>query len=189
MWQIFNLWGTENATFWEALTLPGRRVIVFYEEGIQLPARHQDREMIESANKTVCFLWKKNQHIKGQMVYTQNITVDKLTTNMHYINCNITSITNAILHVGKILYNLDGVWELGRVLFICSSHCLVVLDRSAWHLPRGRWILTYPGRYLLPSLSVNHTQIAKFMGPTWGPPGSCRPQMGPMLAPWILLSR
>ena len=26
-------------------------------------------------------------------------------------------------------------------------------------------------------------QIAKFMGPTWGPPGSCRPQMGPMLAP------
>ena len=31
-------------------------------------------------------------------------------------------------------------------------------------------------------------QIAKFMGPTWGPHGSCRPQMGPMLAPWTLLS-
>ena len=31
-------------------------------------------------------------------------------------------------------------------------------------------------------------QIAKFLGPTWGPPGSCRPQMGPMLAPWTLLS-
>ena len=29
-------------------------------------------------------------------------------------------------------------------------------------------------------------QIAKFMGLTWGPPGSCRPRMGPMLA--ILLS-
>ena len=26
------------------------------------------------------------------------------------------------------------------------------------------------------------------MGPTWGPPGSCRPQMGPMMAPWSLLS-
>ena len=23
---------------------------------------------------------------------------------------------------------------------------------------------------------------------TWGPPGSCRPQVGPMLAPWTLLS-
>ena len=27
------------------------------------------------------------------------------------------------------------------------------------------------------------------MGPFWGPPRSCRPQMGPMLAPWTLLSR
>ena len=33
-----------------------------------------------------------------------------------------------------------------------------------------------------------YSQIAKFMGPTWGPPGSCRPQMGPMLAPLTLLS-
>ena len=32
------------------------------------------------------------------------------------------------------------------------------------------------------------SQIAKFIGPTTGPPGSCRPQMGPMLAPWTLLS-
>ena len=31
-------------------------------------------------------------------------------------------------------------------------------------------------------------QIAKFMGPTWGPPWSCRPQIGPVLAPWTLLS-
>ena len=26
------------------------------------------------------------------------------------------------------------------------------------------------------------------MGPTWDPPGSCRAEMGPMLAPWTLLS-
>ena len=32
------------------------------------------------------------------------------------------------------------------------------------------------------------SQIAKFMGLTWGPPGSYRPQMGPMLAQGILLS-
>ena len=34
----------------------------------------------------------------------------------------------------------------------------------------------------------NRAQITTFMGPTWGPPGSCRPQMGPMLTPWTLLS-
>ena len=32
------------------------------------------------------------------------------------------------------------------------------------------------------------TQITKFMRTTWDPPGSCRPQMSPMLAPWALLS-
>ena len=30
--------------------------------------------------------------------------------------------------------------------------------------------------------------IAIFMGPTWGPPGSCRSQVGPMLALWTWLS-
>ena len=33
------------------------------------------------------------------------------------------------------------------------------------------------------------SQIAKFMEPTWGPPLEfCGPQIGPMLAPWTLLS-
>ena len=32
------------------------------------------------------------------------------------------------------------------------------------------------------------SQITIFMGSTWVPPGSCRPQVGPMLAPWTLLS-
>ena len=32
------------------------------------------------------------------------------------------------------------------------------------------------------------SQIVKFMGPTWGPPRSCRHQIGPMLPQWTLLS-
>ena len=32
-------------------------------------------------------------------------------------------------------------------------------------------------------------QISRFMGPTWGPSGAERTQVGPMLAPWTLLSR
>ena len=48
-------------------------------------------------------------------------------------------------------------------------------------------LLTYPRFWSL--YLMRGAQIAKFMGPTWGPPGSCRPQMGPVMAPWILLSR
>ena len=32
------------------------------------------------------------------------------------------------------------------------------------------------------------TQIARFRGSIWSPSGSCRPKMGPMSAPWTLLS-
>ena len=38
------------------------------------------------------------------------------------------------------------------------------------------------------SIMTNAAQIARFMAPTWAPPGSCRPQTGPMLVPWTLLS-
>ena len=34
---------------------------------------------------------------------------------------------------------------------------------------------------------VDTSLIARFMGPTLDPPGSCRPQVGPMQAPWTLL--
>ena len=36
--------------------------------------------------------------------------------------------------------------------------------------------------------SSKPTLIARFMGPTWGPPGADRTQVGLMLAPWSLLS-
>ena len=35
---------------------------------------------------------------------------------------------------------------------------------------------------------IESSQIANFMRPTWMPSGSCRPQMGPTLAPWTLRS-
>ena len=34
----------------------------------------------------------------------------------------------------------------------------------------------------------NATLRTRFMGPTWGPSGTDRTQVGPMLAPWTLLS-
>ena len=37
-------------------------------------------------------------------------------------------------------------------------------------------------------LCMSSTLIARFMGPTWGPSGADRTQVGPMLAPWTWLS-
>ena len=44
--------------------------------------------------------------------------------------------------------------------------------------------LTVRHNFIIRSLHPDY----KVHGPTWGPPGSCRPQKGPMLASWSLLS-
>ena len=47
-----------------------------------------------------------------------------------------------------------------------------------------------PKPYILWGVSALYTAslIARFMGPTWGPFGADRTQVGPMWAPWTLLS-
>ena len=49
------------------------------------------------------------------------------------------------------------------------------------------YLLSSPN-LLLYKFTSEAPEIARFMGPTWGPPGSCRTQMGTMSAPWTLLS-
>ena len=58
--------------------------------------------------------------------------------------------------------------EQKRSMLKCKHFCVLVLFQGD-------------------SLNIE-SQIARFMGPSWGPPGTCWPQMGPMLAPWTLLS-
>ena len=67
-----------------------------------------------------------------------------------------------------------------------NSICKEVL--SYGRLQQRKWNSTLLCNWLKYELNWATSQIAKFMGPTWGPPESCRPQVGPMLAPWTLLS-
>ena len=52
---------------------------------------------------------------------------------------------------------------------------------SSWLMSLLVWLLTAPTQ-------MEYTPIARFMGPIWGPSGADRTQVGPMLAPWTLLS-
>ena len=54
-------------------------------------------------------------------------------------------------------------------------------------IPNDAKVVKIFNAFMMIKGSMN-TQIARFVGPTWDPPESCRPQMGPMLAPWTLLS-
>ena len=75
--------------------------------------------------------------------------------------------TNAgILLIGTLETNFS---EILIKMYIFS------LKKMHFKLSSGNWQPFCLGlNVLMP------TQIAKFMGPTWGTPGSCRPQVGPM---------
>ena len=80
-------------------------------------------------------------------------------------------------------------WPLNPVVRlewdVLNGVCLVQCPDSKVHGanlgPVGpRWAPCWPHDPFYQGGYLKHTQIAKFMGPTWGPPGSCWPQMGPM---------
>ena len=85
-----------------------------------------------------------------------------------------------IIH-NKVIICLQNIHSLiWRALYICVYvHVSIYNTDQSNHFSH---IIIY--RYI----SQEYPQIAKFMGPIRDPPGSCRPQMGPMLAPWTLLS-
>ena len=127
------------------------------------------------------------------------------------INCNvITKITKSVVTSSR--QRKHAKWG---TLLVCENCFLVVINglimsNFSCHVRNTMmYVLSWQTVYavtrgLLNALTVHHSspciilnvslnramtsQIAKLMGPTWGPPGSCQPQMGPMLAPWTLLS-
>ena len=85
------------------------------------------------------------------------------------------AVKRSIIDVYEIKCRNKHIWEvdLQNVILPSRSHA---------------WSYRHNTKYCYLHWGSIHSQITKFMGPTWGPPGSCQPQMGPMLAPWILLS-
>ena len=88
-----------------------------------------------------------------------------------------------------IAYRMRIVWfssaDCGTIIWIHAIRIVHIV-----HLWCVRFLLQYS--WLLFDFTHmfqgNICHRVRFMGQTWGPPGSCRPQMGPMLAPWTLLS-
>ena len=84
------------------------------------------------------------------------------------------------------------VWQICQVQMIFDYNSMItklvmgigicILQHESYHVPcHVRTAVNGSYEFLT-------TLIARFMGPTWGPSGAGRPQEGPILAPWTLLS-
>ena len=101
------------------------------------------------------------------------------TLVMHYlkIRCEKFNHSWATGHLRRHDSDDERVMKIVTSQYYCYKQWLHIDIFKLNYLSESYW-----------GTSTHISQIAKFMGPTWGPPGSCRPQMGPMLAPWTLLS-
>ena len=100
--------------------------------------------------------------------------------------------------IHKLLYNLSGLFDWSNWQYV-HFFALIAYDIDrVMQLIYNNFDKVYLNSFhsqvitknmmLFEMYYYNPTQIARFMRPTWGPPGSCQPQVGPMLAPWTLLS-
>ena len=84
---------------------------------------------------------------------------------------------------------------------LCVKQCWLIINYVLWHLPWGNELMiksdhkhckvtkrSQRNTSLRNTDVIWRSQIARFIGSTWGPTGGGRTQVGPMLAPWTLLS-
>ena len=125
------------------------------------------------------------QHISCQGdKSSNNVTIDRwktinkriMGTQQEPVLCQLLNIVILVI----ILFRDLIFWN-----FLCVG---ILINSISCHMSRWPKIYEDYFHFILWLGSSRPSQIAKFMRPSWGPPGSCRPQMGPMLAPWTLLS-
>ena len=87
--------------------------------------------------------------------------------------------------VKPVYYQLRLKWLLPQLLSWPPSH-LGHGTHTPFRLFAVVFTVALSSRLLLATSQTS--LIARFMGPTWGPSGDNRTQVGPMLAPWTFLS-
>ena len=112
------------------------------------------------------------RHTNMRVIFTGNRCFCNSEKNWKITWCNWFG--NPITDLPK--HNVATTWS-------CLNIVSMVPERTARRIQK----LTH-GIACGDSQKRGHTQIAKFVGPTWGPSGAGRTQMGPMLVPWTLLS-
>ena len=99
---------------------------------------------------------------------------------------------------GALMFSLICAWIIGWVnnrkagdLRCHHAHYDVTVMRSRETSTHSNQNWVFSSHLSVRHLHQTHFKpslIARFMGPTWGPSGADRTHVGPMLAPWTLIS-
>ena len=135
------------------------------------------RKCISNFLKTI-HMWRVLSFVSAQETWHHS-------TAWNLIYSNILILKSYFSHNATYYYTLSLHWHVPLVTDVGISWTVttMLVPYHLHHVTATQRKFGCPWTILRLS-----TQIAKFMGPTWGPPGADRTQVGPMLAPWNLLS-
>ena len=124
---------------------------------------------LQNMHKYYFFIYPYSSSVLYQLVAGSITSLVCTIHQPYFLSCHYM-ITWALKVAGP--YTMLSTWEL--TIFWCNMR------------------LTLENRSVFSNIFQHHQNrislIATFMGPTWGLPGADRTHVGPMLAPWILLS-
>ena len=127
------------------------------------------------------------------MVNTTNITISEVNDLLPFVQpggANWPMLCKSPSRVAIVVAFRDREQHLG--IFLRHLHPFLqrqLLDYRIFIVQMVRYDeIRFISNHNIQTIILAHSQIARIMGSTWGPPGSCRPQIGPMLVPWTLLS-
>ena len=101
--------------------------------------------------------------------------------NPWYCNQNLSWIASALQVWHDYMGSVDLYWNGSTVHVIDAQAMICYFPPSVRGTPA-----IHLGKYQSPLVS-SYALVTRLMGPSWSPPGADRTQMGPMLAPWLLL--
>ena len=119
-------------------------------------------------------------------------------TGLHCLNSmtNDFALTRVTLFVHTLIYwNIKDVFDTFCQKTYPVKNCQFIIFLVHNEL-RNKMTVQSGSAYMpqlvlalaIAALPILASLIARFMGPAWGPSGADRAQVGPMLAPWTLLS-
>ena len=114
-----------------------------------------------------------------------NIDWGNTVSSSHYLN-QYRVIIHTLIHGYFVLSLSMLIWEHYTVITELTISTIGSSNSNNGAIPHeGYGSMTMPCAWIFNNKA---TLIARFMGPTWGPPGANRTLVGPILAPLSLLS-
>ena len=144
--------------------------------------------IVEDTERTR-FCPQMDRRTDGQMDKVKPVYPPSAALSMEYKNCSILIEITCIWYINIIiLFTLFSPpkWYFSWTKYPCT-HLFHRCSDDPFQLVNQilqKWqclVITMVADHQVWAL---YTHIAKFMWPTWGPPGSCQHQMSPKLAPW-----